>query len=141
MISHEHFDHFWGIGVTLKHCPSLPIYIPADFHPEALKLIKQYGHTGPLITVPPQAPLSLFPGCALVQFPMQTLLQVAGENVLYFEIEHKGLAVMVTGCGHGGVLDLLDYARRTFVGGEHLYAVYGGHISRHSRTGLRRRTV
>jgi 7,8-dihydropterin-6-yl-methyl-4-(beta-D-ribofuranosyl)aminobenzene 5'-phosphate synthase len=37
---------------------------------------------------------------------------------------------MVTGCGHGGVLNLLEYARRTFVGGERLYAVYGGlHIA------------
>ncbi len=129
VISHEHFDHFWGIGVTLKHCPALPIYIPAGFHPEGLNLIKRHGHTGPLVTVPPQQPLSLFPGCALVQFPMQTLLQVAGENVLYFNIHGQGLA-MVTGCGHGGVLNLLDYARRTFVGGEHLYAVYGGlHIA------------
>lgn len=129
VISHEHFDHFWGIGVTLKHCPSLPIYIPAGFHAAGLDLIKQHGHTGPLFTVPPRAPVSLFPGCTVVQFPMQTLLQVAGENVLYFEIEHKGLA-MITGCGHGGVLNLLDYARRTFVGGEHLYAVYGGlHIA------------
>ena len=129
VISHEHFDHFWGIGVTLGHCPSLPIYIPAGFHPEGLALIKQYGHTGPLITVPPQEPLVLFPGCALVQFPMQTLLQVAGENVLYFAIEDKGLT-MVTGCGHGGVLNLLDYARRAFVGGERIHAVYGGlHIA------------
>ena len=129
VISHEHFDHFWGIGVTLKLCPSLPIYIPAGFHPEGLDLIKQHGHTGPLITVPPQQPLRLFPGCALVQFPMQTLLQVAGENVLYFDIADKGLA-MVTGCGHGGVLNLLDYARRTFAGGDRLYAVYGGlHIA------------
>lgn len=129
VISHEHFDHFWGIGVTLKLCSGLPIYIPAGFHPEGLALIKEHGHTGPLITVPPQQPLTLFPGCALVQFPMQTLLQVTGENVLYFAIEGKGLA-MVTGCGHGGVLNLLDYARRTFAGGERLYAVYGGlHIA------------
>jgi len=129
VISHEHFDHFWGIGATLKHCPSLPIYIPEGFHPEGRDLIKQLGHTGPVITVPAQQPITLFPGCALVQFPMQTLLQVQGENVLYFEIQNKGL-VMVTGCGHGGVLNLLDYARHTFTGGEHLYAVYGGlHIA------------
>jgi 7,8-dihydropterin-6-yl-methyl-4-(beta-D-ribofuranosyl)aminobenzene 5'-phosphate synthase len=37
---------------------------------------------------------------------------------------------MVTGCGHGGVLNLLDYARRTFQGGERIHAIYGGlHIS------------
>ena len=37
---------------------------------------------------------------------------------------------MITGCGHGGVLNLLDYARRTFAGGEHIHAIYGGlHLS------------
>jgi len=129
VISHEHFDHFWGIGVTLRYCPALPIYVPEGFQPEGLRLIQHHGHTGPVIRVPPQQPLRLFPGCALVQFPMQTLLRIQGENVLYFEVQNRGL-VMVTGCGHGGVLNLLDYARRTFAGGEHLYAVYGGlHIA------------
>jgi 7,8-dihydropterin-6-yl-methyl-4-(beta-D-ribofuranosyl)aminobenzene 5'-phosphate synthase len=32
IISHEHFDHFWGIGSTLKHCPDLKIYVPEGFH-------------------------------------------------------------------------------------------------------------
>ncbi|MBV5297920.1 MAG: MBL fold metallo-hydrolase [Rhodoferax sp.] len=129
IISHEHFDHFWGIGATLKHCPSLPIYIPAGFAPEGLALIRQMGHTGALLTAAPDQPQVLFPGCVLVQFPMRTLLQVQGENVLYFNIAHKGLA-MVTGCGHGGVLNLLDYAKKTFVGGERIHAVYGGlHIA------------
>ena len=37
---------------------------------------------------------------------------------------------MITGCGHGGVLNLLDYARRTFQGGERIHALYGGlHIA------------
>ncbi|MFZ4538863.1 hypothetical protein [Propionivibrio sp.] len=37
---------------------------------------------------------------------------------------------MVTGCGHGGVLTLLDYARQTFTGGERIHATYGGlHLS------------
>jgi 7,8-dihydropterin-6-yl-methyl-4-(beta-D-ribofuranosyl)aminobenzene 5'-phosphate synthase len=129
VISHEHFDHFWGIGVPLKHCPGLPIYIPAGFHAEGRAFIHDQGHTGPLIEVPPQEPLLLFPGCAVVAFPMETLLQVTGENVLYFGIAGHGLA-MVTGCGHGGVLNLLDYARHTFVGGERVHAVYGGlHIA------------
>jgi len=37
---------------------------------------------------------------------------------------------MITGCGHGGVLNLLDYARRSFTGGERIHAIYGGlHLS------------
>lgn len=129
ILSHEHFDHFWGIGSTLRHCPALTIYIPDGFHPEGIDLIKRLGHTGRLITVYPNEPVILFPGLALVNFSMQTLLQVQGENVLYFNVQDKGI-VMMTGCGHGGVLNLLEYARHTFKGGDNLYAVYGGlHIS------------
>ncbi len=129
IISHEHFDHFWGIGSTLKHCPSLPIYVPEGFHPAGRAFIEQQGHTGAVMTVPTGQPLVLFPGVVLVSFPMNTLLQVQGENVLYANLQDQGLA-MVTGCGHGGVLNLLDYARRTFMGGEQVHAIYGGlHIA------------
>ena len=129
VISHEHFDHFWGIGSTLRHCPNITLYIPEGFHPKGLAFIKEQGHTGRLITIPPDQPLLLFPGLAVVNFPMHTLLRVDGENVLYAQIRDRGMA-MITGCGPGGVLNLLDYARRTFQGGERIYALYGGlHIA------------
>jgi 7,8-dihydropterin-6-yl-methyl-4-(beta-D-ribofuranosyl)aminobenzene 5'-phosphate synthase len=129
VISHEHFDHFWGIGATLKLCPGITIYVPEGFHAEGFELIARLGHTGQVITTRAGEVLQLFPGAALVQIPMTTLLQVQGENVLYFNVANRGLT-LVTGCGHGGVLNLLDYARRTFAGGENIHAVYGGlHIS------------
>ncbi|MBK7663528.1 MAG: MBL fold metallo-hydrolase [Sterolibacteriaceae bacterium] len=129
IISHEHFDHFWGIGATLRHRPDITIYLPAGFHQEGMELIKANGHRGQLITARPDEPLLLFPGFALVNFEMSTLLQVQGENVLYCGIQDKGIA-MLTGCGHGGVIQLLEYAGRTFENGERIHAVYGGlHIS------------
>lgn len=129
IISHEHFDHFWGVGSTLKHCPAITIYIPEGFHPEGVDLIKKLGHTGQLITVHPDKPLVLFSGLALVNFRMETLLQVKGENVLYCNLLDKGIT-LITGCGHGGILNLLNYARDTFKGGQQIYALYGGlHIS------------
>ena len=129
IISHEHFDHFWGIGSTLKHCPGITIYVPEGFHPKGFTHIQQQGHTGKVVAVPTDQPLVLFPGLALVSFPMHTLLKVDGENVLYANLQDQGLT-MVTGCGHGGVLNLLDYARRTFQGGERIHAIYGGlHIA------------
>ena len=74
-------------------------------------------------------PLVLLPGLALVSFPMSTLLRVERENVLYANLQGQGLA-MITGYGHGGVLTLLDYARRTFIGGQRIHAIYGGlHLS------------
>ena len=129
IISHEHFDHFWGIGSTLKHGPDITIHVPEGFHPAGFDLIRRQGHTGTVVTVPVDQPLVLFSGLALVNFPMHTLLKVDGENVLYAHLAGRGMA-MVTGCGHGGVLNLLDYARQTFTGGERIHAIYGGlHIS------------
>ncbi len=129
IISHEHFDHFWGIGSTLQHCPGITVYVPEGFHPAGFAHVQQQGHTGKIVTVTTDQPLVLFPGLALVGFPMHTLLKVDGENVLYANLQDRGMA-MVTGCGHGGVLNLLDYARRTFRGGERIHAIYGGlHIS------------
>ncbi|MEI2743775.1 MAG: MBL fold metallo-hydrolase [Candidatus Competibacter sp.] len=129
VISHEHFDHFWGIGSTLKHCPGITVYVPEGFHAAGFALIRQQGHTGEVITIAAARPHVLFRGLALVNFPMNTLLKVGGENVLYAHLQDRGIA-MVTGCGHGGVLNLLEYARQAFVGGERIHALYGGlHIA------------
>lgn len=129
VISHEHFDHFWGIGSTLRHRPNITLYVPEGFHPAGFAHIQRQGHTGQVVTVSTDRPLVLFPGLALVSFPMSTFLRVQGENVLYANLQDRGMA-MITGCGHGGVLNLLDYARRTFTGGERIHAIYGGlHIS------------
>lgn len=129
VISHEHFDHFWGIRSTLRHRPDIPIYVPEGFRPEGFDFIAGAGHTGRVEVVPPGAPLGLMPGLAVVAFPMETLGQVRGENVLYARVAGRGMN-MVTGCGHGGVLELLEYARRNLEGGDTIYSVYGGlHIS------------
>ena len=49
-ISHEHFDHYWGIPVTLKYDPTIPIIIPEGFYPEGLQYLKDAGHKGPVKT-------------------------------------------------------------------------------------------
>jgi len=129
VISHEHFDHFWGIESTIKHCADIPIYVPDGFHQKGFDLIKKTGHTGPVYVVTSDNPIIPFPGLAISHYPMKTLGNVEGENVLYVNLTDKGLT-MITGCGHGGALNLLDYAKRTFEGGEKIHAVYGGlHIS------------
>ena len=46
IVSHEHFDHFWGIGSTLKYCTNISIYLPEGFHPTGLEFIRQQGHIG-----------------------------------------------------------------------------------------------
>nr|VFK65157.1 MAG: 7,8-dihydropterin-6-yl-methyl-4-(beta-D-ribofuranosyl)aminobenzene 5'-phosphate synthase [Candidatus Kentron sp. UNK]VFK71312.1 MAG: 7,8-dihydropterin-6-yl-methyl-4-(beta-D-ribofuranosyl)aminobenzene 5'-phosphate synthase [Candidatus Kentron sp. UNK] len=129
VISHEHFDHFWGIDSTIKHKPDIPIYVPDGFHEQGFQLIGKSGHTGPVHVVTSGAPVVPFPGLAITYYPMKTLGNVEGENVLYANLVDKGLT-MITGCGHGGALNLLDYAKRAIQGGQKIHAVYGGlHIS------------
>eukprot|EP00996_Jenningsia_fusiforme_P004413 NODE_5229_length_703_cov_21.870031_g4858_i0.p3 GENE.NODE_5229_length_703_cov_21.870031_g4858_i0~~NODE_5229_length_703_cov_21.870031_g4858_i0.p3 ORF type:complete len:142 (-),score=20.59 NODE_5229_length_703_cov_21.870031_g4858_i0:247-672(-) len=71
--------------------------------------------------------LQLFPGCVLVGFSTPSTLKATAENVLFVKLEDRGVA-MITGCGHPGVVNLLDYVRHTVK--SPLYAVYGGlHIS------------
>nr|VFJ76018.1 MAG: 7,8-dihydropterin-6-yl-methyl-4-(beta-D-ribofuranosyl)aminobenzene 5'-phosphate synthase [Candidatus Kentron sp. FW] len=129
VISHEHFDHFWGIESTVRHCPNIPIYVPEGFHQEGFQLIRDSGHTGPVHIVTSDTPIVPFSGLAISHYPMKTLGNVQGENVLYANLTDKGFT-MITGCSHGGALNLLDYAKRKFHGGAKIHAIYGGlHIS------------
>jgi 7,8-dihydropterin-6-yl-methyl-4-(beta-D-ribofuranosyl)aminobenzene 5'-phosphate synthase len=50
-ISHEHFDHFWGIPVTYKYDPTITTYIPEGFYPEGLQYLQDSGHKGKVVTV------------------------------------------------------------------------------------------
>ena len=34
VLSHWHFDHFWGIESTLKHNPRIRLYAPATWRPK-----------------------------------------------------------------------------------------------------------
>jgi 7,8-dihydropterin-6-yl-methyl-4-(beta-D-ribofuranosyl)aminobenzene 5'-phosphate synthase len=61
-------------------------------------------------------------------FDATMLLQVRGENVLYVNVEGKGI-VTVTGCGHPGIMNLLGFAKATLAA-PGLYGCYGGlHLS------------
>ena len=70
----------------------------------------------------------LMPGVALRMFDASMLLQVRGENVLYVNVEGKGI-VTVTGCGHPGIMNLLGFAKDRLAA-PGLYGCYGGlHLS------------
>lgn len=70
----------------------------------------------------------LMPGVAVHMFDGSMLLRVRGENVIYVNVKDKGI-VTVTGCGHPGIMNLLNFARDRFP--QHrLYGCYGGlHLS------------
>ncbi len=128
-ISHEHFDHFWGLPVTLKYDPTIPIYIPEGFYKEGLQYIKDAGHKGPLHVV--KAGLNkVAPGMAGFVFAIPIICRVYGEQSLYFNVKDKGL-VSVTGCCHQSIIQFAETAYREIkYDGDNLHGIYGGlHIS------------
>ena len=152
VLSHWHLDHFWGIESTLKHNPRLKLYAPATWHTEDRLLLKENAdikaeapggrtvsicrnsvpHEGELVLTEAQGEdgsgiYRLMPGVALRMFDASMLLQVRGENVLYVNVEDKGI-VTVTGCGHPGIMNLLGFARDRLAAP--LHGCYGGlHLS------------
>ena len=128
-ISHEHFDHFWGLPVTLKYDPTIPIYIPEGFYEEGLQYIKDAGHQGPLHTVKPGLN-QVVPGFASFVFAIPIICRVYGEQSLYFNIKDKGL-VSVTGCCHQSIIQFAETAYREIkYDNDNLHGIYGGlHIS------------
>ncbi len=153
VLSHWHLDHFWGVESTLKHNPNLKIYAPSTWRDEDRALLKEGArfdapdkdgrdvpickndvrHEGEFVLTNEEGEhgrgiYSPFPGLAIRMFDVPIILQVQGENVLYFNVKDKGI-VTVTGCGHPGIMNLLDFARDNFKVNR-LYGCYGGlHLS------------
>ncbi|WP_054032159.1 MBL fold metallo-hydrolase [Desulfatitalea tepidiphila] len=128
-ISHEHFDHYWGLPVTLKYDPTIPIYIPEGFYKEGMQYLKDSGHQGPLHVVKPGLN-KMVPGFASYVFAIPIICRVYGEQSLYFNIKDKGL-VSVTGCCHQSIIQFAETAYQEIkYDNDNLHGIYGGlHIS------------
>lgn len=127
VMSHEHFDHFWGVPVVFKYNPMVRSLYPKGFYAEGLDYIKAAGHRGELIETNPGL-YKLFPGAALYNFQTPIICRVFGEQSLFFNVKDKGL-VTVTGCCHQGILQFASTAQRA-VKTKKLYGIYGGlHVS------------
>jgi 7,8-dihydropterin-6-yl-methyl-4-(beta-D-ribofuranosyl)aminobenzene 5'-phosphate synthase len=139
-VSHDHYDHFWGIQATLQHQPDITIMIPDTFMKQSHALLagasfpnppiaNTIPHTGKLIRHQKGKLYPLFPGVATAVFGVPCGRGVYGEEVLIFNLKDKGIAT-VTGCCHMGLITLLEYIKQNIQGGSSVYGVYGGlHVS------------
>ncbi|MBE1424074.1 7,8-dihydropterin-6-yl-methyl-4-(beta-D-ribofuranosyl)aminobenzene 5'-phosphate synthase [Desulfomicrobium macestii] len=128
-ISHEHWDHFWGLPVTMKYDNRIPLYVHDGFYKEGLQYIKDSGYKGePVIVNKPVTQIA--PGMALLKFDVPIINRVFGETSLAFNIKDKGL-VLVSGCNHQGILQFADFAFTNLkYDNDKFYGIYGGlHIS------------
>ncbi|MCQ2381206.1 MAG: MBL fold metallo-hydrolase, partial [Acidaminococcaceae bacterium] len=140
-ITHEHFDHYWGVESVTKHCNDMPVIVPHGFYKEGYDLLCNRGHwdvAGVKNDYPYKGKVQefesgtvhkIFPGVASITFDSSIITRVKGEQALVFNIHDKGLAI-VTGCCHMGIISLLQEVRHRVKGGEKIYAIQGGlHIS------------
>lgn len=109
-ITHEHFDHFWGLPVALKYDPTVRIVIPDSFYNEGLRYLRDSGHRGE-VTKLGRGVTPLLPGVASYKFDIPIICRVFGEQDLYFNVRDRGL-VSVTGCCHQGIVHFADSAFR-----------------------------
>lgn len=140
VISHEHLDHLWGLEATLRLDPEITMVIPSTFRAEARRFmagtdfnkahaLNQVKHEGKMMVMQPGGVHQLFPGAGLAVFDIPILLQIRGEQSLFFNVKDKGL-VLVTGCCHQNIITYSDFAQKNLKGGDKLYGLYGGlHIA------------
>lgn len=139
-VTHEHFDHYFGISSALTHCPDITVMVPSTFHEQGYRLLagsefpachagNRVPHKGRLIRHDPDVVYQLYPGCVSVTFGIDIPFCVKGEQSLFFNVEDKGI-ICVTGCCHQNITTFADFARDRIEGGENLYGLYGGlHIA------------
>lgn len=136
LISHEHFDHFWGLEAVLRLRPDITIALPASLRDEGRAFLRGgaftpagarngIAHTGRLLWHGADEVHRLADGVAAVAFDLPIALGVRGEQSLYVNVAGKGI-VCITGCCHQGVERFAQFARDRLAGGERLHGLYGG---------------
>ena len=113
-ISHEHGDHFGGLGAVLKMNPQIKVVVPGTFSNNFFRIPEETGSVTELISKPVQICKGLYSTGVLGKaIPEQAL-------VLYTD---EGLVVM-TGCSHPGIINMLEQVKEDF--GKEIYMVFGG---------------
>jgi len=129
ILSHEHFDHFYGLPVAMKYNPNVKLIIPEGFYKEGLQYIKDSGHTGELV-IAKNGLYEIEPGFSTYVFDVPIICRVFGEQSIFANVQDKGL-VSITGCCHQGIIKFANTAYKELkYDNDQMYGIYGGlHIS------------
>ncbi len=118
VLSHVHGDHTEGLWGLLREQPASKVYIPASFPEEFGRRVKNYG-------------AEVF----RVRFSSKILPRVWSTGEMGHGIKEQSLLidtpkgiVLITGCAHPGIVNILEKART--VTARDIYMVIGGwHLS------------
>ena len=122
VISHDHGDHTGGLETVLKENSDVEVYMPVAF---AEKYREKYGDKGVKV-ISVDEPLKICKGITSTG-EMGTSIK---EQSLVCKTD-KG-TVIVTGCSHQGILEILKKAKE--ISKQDIHLVFGGfHLLQHSR--------
>ncbi len=129
ILTHEHFDHFWGFPVAMQFNNKIPTYAHNGFYKEGLQYIKDSGYKGDLKIIDKQM-TQIRPGMMAIKFDVPIICRVYGEVSLAFNVKDKGL-VLISGCNHQGILQMTSTAyQKLKYDNDRFHGIYGGlHIS------------
>ncbi|WP_319775317.1 MBL fold metallo-hydrolase [Breoghania sp.] len=129
ILSHEHFDHFFGFPVVMKYNNTIPTYAHDGFYKEGMQYIKDSGYKGDLKVIEKEL-TQIRPGMMAIKFNVPIITRVYGEVSLAFNVKDKGL-VLISGCNHQGILQMTSTAyQKLKYDNDRFYGIYGGlHIS------------
>lgn len=121
VISHDHGDHTGGIGRLIPECRSPQVFLLESFSAELKQQVKDLG--GEVVENSEAVEI-----CPHV-FTTGEMTGIASEQALV--LQTSGGLIVITGCAHPGVVDIVKRAREMFKG-EILLVMGGFHLLRHS---------
>jgi len=123
-LSHFHHDHTGGLSAFLKKNSNVTIYYPQSFPNQLVEEIKKSGAT--------QVPVSSFKELQTNIFSLGELGSAIPEQSLAIRTT-KGV-VVITGCAHPGIVNILEKAKKSFPD-ELIYLAMGGfHLHNQSKS-------
>lgn len=115
VLSHVHWDHTGGLGGFLRRNSDAVVYVPESF---PVEFKKELGLVGATVEEVGKNPMVVYPG---VQSTGELGLGIKEQSLV---IETKKGLVIITGCAHPGIVNIVKQSKRLFDKDIHL--VLGG---------------